>query len=177
MALEQFNGVAPVLMQGVWVHPQATIIGACTLHEDVGIWPQAVLRGDVNTIEVGARTNIQDGVVVHVTHESEQSRGAPVIIGAEVTVGHQAVLHGCIIEDACLIGMGAIVLDHAHVETEVMVGAGSLVPPGKVLQSGWLYLGSPVKAVRRLSEQERQFLRYSAQHYVELKDKYAQSGR
>lgn len=174
MALESFSHISPTLAERAWVHPQATVIGACTLHEDVSIWPQAVLRGDVNTIEIGARTNIQDGTVVHVTHEGAWGKGVPVAIGADVTVGHRAVLHGCTIEDACLIGMGAIVLDNAHIETEVMVGAGSLVPPGKVLKSGMLYLGSPAKPVRPLTDEERAFLRYSAAHYVVLKDRYSE---
>ncbi len=172
MAIERYLGHEPALAAGVWVHPQATVIGRCVLHEDVSVWPQAVLRGDVNTIEVGSGTNIQDGVVVHVTHESDVSRGAAVVIGAEVTVGHGAVLHGCTIGDRCLIGMGAIVLDHAHVEAETMIGAGALVPPGKRLAGGHLYVGSPAKPVRPLTDEERAFLRYSAQHYVQLKEHY-----
>ena len=168
MAIEAFERIMPVIGEGSWVAPQATVIGRCTLGREVSIWPQAVLRGDVNTIEVGDRTNIQDGAVVHVTHESPFTRGAATRIGADVTVGHNATLHGCTIEDECLIGMNAVVLDGAVVQRHVMVGAHALVPPGKVLESGWLYVGAPVRAVRRLTEEEIAFFRYSARHYVEL---------
>jgi len=155
-----------------WVDESAVVIGRCDLGEEVSIWPNATLRGDVNDIKIGDRSNIQDGVVVHTTHESAVSKGSKCIVGKDVTVGHNAVLHGCVIEDECLIGMGAVVLDNAVVQKHVLVGANSLVPPGKVLESGYLYVGSPVKKVRPLTEDEKAFFKYSAEHYVELKNEY-----
>lgn len=172
MSIRQYQGISPKISDSAWVDESAVVIGKCVLHKDVGIWPNATLRGDVNDIEIGARSNIQDGSVVHTTHESEISKGSKCIVGQDVTVGHNAVLHGCIIEDECLIGMGAVVLDNAVVQKHVLVGANSLVPPGKVLESGYLYVGSPVKQARALTEKEIAFFKYSAEHYVKLKNEY-----
>jgi carbonic anhydrase/acetyltransferase-like protein (isoleucine patch superfamily) len=131
------------------------------------------VRGDVESITIGDDTNIQDGSVLHVTHYGKfTDRGYPLTIGKGVTVGHRAIVHACTIGDYCLIGMGAIIMDDAVVEDYVMLGAGSLVPSGKVLESGHLYVGSPVKLVRPLKDSERDFLVYSSQHYVTLKNKY-----
>jgi carbonic anhydrase/acetyltransferase-like protein (isoleucine patch superfamily) len=173
MAIRTYKGIRPAMADSAWVDPSAQVIGRCELGEDVGIWPCAVLRGDVNDIQIGARSNIQDGAVVHTTHESERSKGSKTIVGCDVTVGHNAVLHGCIIEDECLIGMGAVVLDNAVVKKHVLVGANSLVPPGKVLESGYLYVGSPVKQARPLTDEEKAFFKYSAAHYVKLKNAFA----
>lgn len=163
----------PRLGQRVWVDPDASVIGQITLEDDVSIWPRSVLRGDVNRIEVGARTNIQDGTICHVTHDGRYTPGGiALVLGEDITVGHAAVLHACTIGDRCLIGMGAIVLDGATIEPDVMLGAGSLVSPGKRLESGWLYVGRPAAPVRRLKAQELEMLRYSAAHYVKLKDRY-----
>lgn len=172
MSIRQYQGVSPQLTASSWVDESAVVIGKCQLAEDVGIWPNATLRGDVNDIIIGERSNIQDGSVVHTTHESDISKGSKCIVGKDVTVGHNAVLHGCIIEDECLIGMGAVVLDNAVVQKHVLVGANSLVPPGKVLESGYLYVGSPVKKARPLTEKEISFFKYSAAHYVKLKNEY-----
>ena len=173
MAIRNYKGLVPSLAQSAWVDHSAQVIGQCELAEDVSIWPCAVLRGDVNAIKIGTRSNIQDGAVVHTTHESARSKGSKTIVGADVTVGHNAVLHGCIVEDECLIGMGAVVLDNAHVQKHVLIGANSLVPAGKVLESGYLYVGSPVKQLRALTEQEKSFFKYSAEHYVKLKNDFA----
>jgi len=163
----------PSLGQRVWIDPDASVIGQVELGDDVSIWPRTVLRGDVNRIEVGARTNIQDGTICHVTHDGRYTPGGiPLILGADITVGHAAVLHACNIGDRCLIGMGAIVLDGATIEADVMLGAGSLVSPGKRLESGWLYVGRPAAPVRPLKDRELEMLRYSASHYVKLKDRY-----
>ena len=163
----------PSLGQRVWIDPDATVIGQVALADDVSIWPRSVLRGDVNRIEVGARTNIQDGTICHVTHDGRYTPGGiPLILGQDITVGHAAVLHACTVGDRCLIGMGAVVLDGATIEADVILGAGSLVSPGKRLESGWLYVGRPAVPVRRLSEREFEMLRYSASHYVKLKDHY-----
>jgi len=176
MAIKAFETHSPRLAAGAWVAEEALVLGQCSLAEDVSVWPMAVLRGDVNRIEIGARTNIQDGVVVHVTHESEWSAGAATLIGADVTVGHNATLHGCTIEDEVLIGMNAVVLDGAVVPRHTIVGAHALVPPGKVLESGWLYVGAPVRKARPLTEREKAFFKYSAAHYVALKARHAGEG-
>jgi len=173
MAIRKFQHWMPVVAESAWVDESAVVIGRCQLGEDVSIWPNATLRGDVNVIQIGDRSNIQDGVVVHTTHESEMTKGSKCLVGQDVTIGHNAVLHGCIIEDECLIGMGAVVLDNAVIQKQVLVAANSLVPPNKVLESGFLYMGSPVKQVRPLTDQEKAFFQYSAAHYVDLKAVYA----
>jgi carbonic anhydrase/acetyltransferase-like protein (isoleucine patch superfamily) len=144
MRLKAYRDLEPRLGTGVYVAPTALVIGDVTLGDDVSIWPQAVLRGDVNFIRVGARTNIQDGTVVHVSRKSaSRTAGWPTIVGEDVVVGHKVVLHGCTIGNRCLVGIGAIVLDGVVVEDEVMIGAGSVVTPGKRLQSGGLYSARP----------------------------------
>ena len=149
-----------------------------TLGEDVSFWPGAVARGDVNFIRIGARTNIQDGAVLHVTHDGPYSPGgAPLLIGSDVTVGHGAILHACTVGDLCLIGMHATVLDGAIVERGAMIGAGALVPPGKRVGAGELWLGNPARMARRLGAREQEQLAYSAQHYVRLKDQYLAADR
>jgi carbonic anhydrase/acetyltransferase-like protein (isoleucine patch superfamily) len=156
-----------------FIHKTAVVIGDVRLAEDVSVWPLAVILGDIHSINIGARSNIQDGSVLHVTHASAfNPNGYPLSIGCDVTVGHNVTLHGCTIGNHCLIGMGAIVMDGAIVNDGVMIGAGSLVPPGKVLESGYLYVGSPVKKARLINDKEEKFLEYSPQNYVRLKDKY-----
>lgn len=165
--------ITPIIAEHVMIDPTAVVIGDVDLGTDVSIWPHAVVRGDVNYILIGAQTNIQDGSVLHVTHKSaEIPEGYPLVIGEQVTIGHNAVLHGCRIGDRVLIGMGAIILDGAVIENDVMIGAGSVVPPNKHLKSGWLYFGSPVKPIRSLSKEEKHALRKSAENYVELKNHY-----
>lgn len=174
--LQVFNSISPDLGRGVYVAESALVIGDVILGDDVSIWPTTVVRGDVNRIEIGAETNIQDGCVLHVTHKTkDRPEGFPLIIGRGVTVGHRVVLHGCSIGDLCLIGIGAIVMDGAVVEDRVMVGAGTLVPPGKNLESGYLYVGSPARPARPLREAELQFLEISKAGYVRLKNAYMQS--
>ncbi len=169
-----FLHATPALGARVYVDPAATVIGEVVLGDDVSIWPGAVLRGDVNSICVGARTSIQDGSIVHVSHDGPYTRpgGFPTRIGSDTTVGHGVILHGCTVGDFCLIGMRATVLDGATVEDFGFVGAGALVPSGKTVGSGELWLGNPARCVRRLSEREMESLRYSAAHYVRLKDSY-----
>ncbi|MGC4028685.1 MAG: gamma carbonic anhydrase family protein [Steroidobacteraceae bacterium] len=165
---------SPLVGERVYIDPAATVIGDVHLGDDTSIWPGTVLRGDVNFIRIGARTSIQDGSVVHVTHDGPFTRpgGFPTIVGNDTTVGHKVTLHGCRIGDFCLIGMGAIVLDGATVEDFGFVGAGALVASGKTVGSGELWLGNPARCARRLTERELESLRYSAAHYVRLKDKY-----
>ena len=172
-SVRPFKGILPTLGARAYVDPAATVIGDVVLGDDVSIWPGAVLRGDVHYIRVGARSNVQDGAVVHVTHDGPYSPGGfPTLIGEGVTIGHGAVIHACTIEDYCLIGMHATVLDGAVVKKYGFVGAGSLVPPGKVVGEGELWLGNPAQCVRRLSDKQIEQLHYSADHYVRLKDTY-----
>lgn len=173
MAREAFEGNVPQLGQRVYVADTALVIGDVHLDDDVSIWPGAVVRGDVNHIHIGAGTNVQDGCVLHVTHPGPHTAGGfALTIGQSVTLGHQVVAHGCQIGDRCLIGIGAIVMDGAVLEDEIILGAGALVPPGKYLQGGYLYVGVPARQIRPLNEEERQFLRYSADHYIQLKNRY-----
>jgi carbonic anhydrase/acetyltransferase-like protein (isoleucine patch superfamily) len=166
-------GYQPRLGKRVWIDPDATVIGQVNLGDDSSIWPRAVLRGDVNSISIGQRTNIQDGTICHVTHDGPYSPGGfPLVLGEDITVGHAAILHACRIGNRCLIGMGAMVMDGAVIEDDVMLAAGSLVSPGKHLKAGWLYRGRPAEPVRELTEKELEMLRYSAAHYVRLKDRY-----
>lgn len=176
MSIRAYLDHTPSLGQGVYIDADATVIGRVSLGADVSVWPQAVLRGDVNTIQVGDRSNIQDGVVCHVTHDGPYTPGGhPLVIGRDVTVGHGAILHACTIHDRVLIGMGAIVLDGAVIESDVMVAAGALVSPGKRLASGFLYRGQPAIQARPLTDQEIDALKYSAEHYVRVKDRFLSS--
>lgn len=173
MSIRPFLNQLPHLGLDVYVDPQAAVIGDVVLGDHTSVWPMAVIRGDVNRIEIGAACNIQDAAILHVTHDGDYTPGGrPLRLGYGVTVGHQAVLHACQVDDFCLIGMGALVLDGVHIEHHVMLGAGSVVPPGKVLKSGHLYLGNPARLSRPLSEQEMEQLEYSPQHYIRLKNKY-----
>jgi carbonic anhydrase/acetyltransferase-like protein (isoleucine patch superfamily) len=173
VSIRDFETIRPTIAASAYVDETALVIGAVTLAEDVSLWPGVVARGDVNFIEVGVRTNIQDGTILHVSHDSEFAPGGfPLRIGAGITVGHQAILHGCTIEDRCLIGMAATIMDGAVVRAGAIVGAGSLVPPGHELEGGYLWVGSPARRVRALRAQETAFLDYSAQHYVELKNRH-----
>ena len=177
MNVRPYRGVLPVLGERVYIDPAAVVIGRVTLGDDVSVWPTAVVRGDVHRIEVGARCSIQDGSVLHVTHDGPYAPGGrALLIGADVTVGHRVTLHACTVGNACLIGMGAILLDNVEVEDFVMIGAGALVPPGKRLESRGLYVGSPVKRARELTSREVEFLTYSAAHYVKVKNDYLAAG-
>ncbi|CAM2968143.1 gamma carbonic anhydrase family protein [Vibrio rarus] len=172
-SLRNFKGISPTIGAGVYIDDSAVIVGDVQIGKDSSIWPQVAARGDVNHIHIGTRTNIQDGSVLHVTHKNPANpNGYPLIIGDEVTVGHLVMLHGCIIKDRVLVGMNSTILDGAVIESDVFIGAGSLVPPNKVLQSGYLYVGRPVKQVRALTEDEMAFLAKSADNYVQNKNDY-----
>lgn len=176
-AIRSYLDHRPELGERVYVDPAATVIGRVKLGEDVSIWPNAVIRGDVNRITLCARTNIQDGSICHVTHDGPYTRGGlPLVVGEDVTVGHGAILHACTIGERCLVGMGALVMDGAVLGDDVMLAAGSLVPPGKKLEPGHLYRGRPAERVRALNDEELEILRYSAAHYVKLKDRYLWMG-
>jgi len=173
MTIRSFQGVQPVIGRSVYIDETALVIGDVTIGDDSSVWPMTVVRGDVNKITIGGNTNIQDGSVLHVTHgHQENPEGFALHVGNNVTVGHKVILHACVIEDNCLIGMGSTIMDGAVVHSHVLVGAGSLVSPGKELESGFLYLGSPVKRLRPLTPEERAWIDYSASHYVKLKNRY-----
>jgi len=171
--IREFEGIRPQIGDECYIAESAELIGDVVLGEHSSVWPQTVIRGDVNRIRIGHSTNIQDGSVLHVSHAGEYNpEGGPLIIGDRVTVGHKALLHACRIGDECLIGMGSIIMDDCIVEDRVMVGAGSLLPPGKRLESGYLYLGNPCRRLRALSPRELDYLTYSAEHYVRLKNRH-----
>lgn len=173
MNIRPFLDRHPVLADGVYVDPAAHVIGDVGIGADSSIWPCAVVRGDVNRITIGARSNIQDGTIIHVTHDGPYTPGGiETVIGDDVTIGHGAIIHACTIEDACLIGMHATVMDGAIVRRHGFLGAGAVLPPGKEVASGELWLGSPARRVRELSAEQIQALYYSASQYVRLKDQY-----
>ncbi len=169
MDIRPFGGHIPQLASDSFVDKTAVLIGDIVLEAESSVWPLCVLRGDVNTIRIGCRSNIQDGSVLHVSHPTAaKPAGSPLVIGNEVTIGHRAMLHGCTIGSRVLVGMGTIVLDDAEIGSDTVIGAGSLVPPRKRLAGGFLYMGAPVRQIRALTEAEREHLRYSAGHYVKL---------
>ncbi|GGF09943.1 gamma carbonic anhydrase family protein [Pseudoalteromonas gelatinilytica] len=177
MTIRSYKGITPTYDNSVYIDESSVLVGDITLGKDSSVWPLVAARGDVNYIRIGERTNIQDGSVLHLTRASESNPdGYPLIIGDDVTVGHKVMLHGCQLGNRILVGMGAIVMDNAIVEDDVIIGGGSLVPPNKRLESGYLYVGSPVKQARPLTEQERAFLKVSADNYVQLKDEYLAEG-
>lgn len=164
----------PQIGARVYVDLAACVIGDVVLGDDVSVWPFTVIRGDVNFVRIGARTNVQDGTVIHVSHDGPHARrgGFATVIGSDCTIGHKAIIHACQIADACLVGMGAVVLDGAVIEQHGFLGAGALLPPGKRVGAGEMWLGSPAKFARKLSDAEIEALFYSAGHYVKLKDEY-----
>ena len=171
--IRSYLDMQPQIDNSCYVDDMAVVIGDVILHEQVSVWPFAVIRADVNRIRIGARSNIQDHCMLHVSHKTAaKPDGSPLVIGEDVTVGHHVNLHGCTIGNRVLVGINSIVLDDAIIEDDVMIGAGSLVPPRKRLASGYLYLGSPVQQIRPLTEKEREFLLYSASHYVRLMKSY-----
>jgi carbonic anhydrase/acetyltransferase-like protein (isoleucine patch superfamily) len=174
--IRKYNNKVPKLGKNVYVDEAAIVIGDVEIGDDASIWPTTVLRGDMHFIRIGQRTSIQDGSICHITHDGQFAPGGfPLIVGDDVTIGHQAVLHGCTIHDKCLIGMQSLILDGAVIESNVVLGAGSLVSPGKVLESGYLYVGRPAVQKRKLTTSEIEFMLYSAQNYVDLKNTYLTS--
>jgi len=171
--IQTFQNKTPQLAQSTYVHASATIIGDVRIGENSSVWPSVVIRGDINFILIGKNTNIQDLSMLHVNHKSiDDPEGSPLIIGDNVTIGHMVILHGCTIEDECLIGMGSIVMDKVVVQKHVLLAAGSLVPEGKVLESGYLYVGRPARRVRALTAEEITHFKYSSTNYVSLKNQY-----
>jgi carbonic anhydrase/acetyltransferase-like protein (isoleucine patch superfamily) len=173
MTIAAYLGITPTLAERVLVHASAQVIGDVTIGDDSSVWCNTVLRGDVNRIVIGRCSNIQDLTMGHISHKTAaKPDGSPLVIGDYVTVGHSVILHGCTIGNECLIGMGSIIMDDAVISDRVMIGAGSLVSPGKVLKSGMLYMGHPAVAVRELTPDEIAYLKYSAEHYVRVKNDY-----
>ena len=171
--IRSFQGKNPQIADGAWIDGTAVVIGEVTIGARSSVWPLCVIRGDIHRIEIGEQTNIQDGTVLHVSHDSRfMPGGAPLIIQDRVTVGHQVVLHGCEIRDLCLVGIGSRVLDRAVLEPNTMLGAGSLVPPGKVLESGYLWVGTPVQRMRPLKDRELEYLEYVAGNYAKLANEH-----
>ena len=165
----EFLNRTPQFDETVFVAPSADIIGDVKIGKESSVWFNVTIRGDVNFIRIGERSNVQDNVCIHVMNQT-----GPTIIGDEVTIGHGAVVHGCTIEDRVLIGMNATVLDKAVVQSDVIIAAGTLVPPNKTLESGYLYMGSPAKAIRKLSDEEIQSIRQYSANYVKYLRAYQQ---
>lgn len=178
MAIRSFKNFTPKIGDKVFIDPTALVIGNVEIGQDSSIWPMVVLRGDVNAIRIGKRTSIQDGTVCHVTHDGPFDPGGyRLTVGDNVTVGHKAILHGCRIEKNCLIGMGAVVMDGAIIKEHVIIGANSLVPPGRELEGGYLWVGSPARKIRKLTEEELEFFEYSANNYVHIKNEHLQHNK
>ncbi len=171
--IRSYLDTQPKIDSTCYIDDLSVIIGDVSLAENVSVWPFAVIRGDVNSIKIGRNSNVQDHCMLHVSHKNDSKpNGSPLIIGEDVTIGHHVTLHGCTIGNRVLVGINTVILDDVIIQDDVMIGAGSLVPPRKVLESGYLYVGSPVQKVRPLTEKEREFLPYSARHYIKVANNY-----
>lgn len=174
MNIRSFEGHTPVFGLSTYIDPSAVIIGDVEIGDESSVWPLSVVRGDIHRIRIGSKSSVQDGSVLHVTHDGPYNPGGfPLLIGDEVTIGHQVTLHGCTLGNRILVGMSSTVMDGAVVEDEVVVGAGSLVTPGKVLERGHLYVGRPARKMRALSSQEIDYFEYTAEQYVKLAARYS----
>lgn len=172
-SLRSFEGNQPQIGEQVFIDRSAIIIGDVTIGDDSSVWPLTVIRGDMHAIKIGQRTSIQDGTVCHITHAGPYNPdGWPLTVGDDCTIAHSVTLHGCTVGNRVLVGMGSIIMDGAIVEDNVVIGANSLVPPGKTLTSGHLYVGSPARQVRPLTEQEIAYFTYSSNNYCALKDRF-----
>ena len=173
MTLRSYNGKQPEIASSAYIDEAALVIGDVTIGADSSIWPMSVLRGDVHSIKIGERTNIQDACVCHVTHDGLYTPGGfPLQVGNDVTVGHRVTLHACTVGDLCLIGMSATIMDGAIIGPKSIIAAAALVPTGMELEGGYLYVGVPVKKVRALTDRELESLEYSARHYVDVKNNH-----
>lgn len=172
MNLRPYKGIIPRIASSAYIDPAAVVIGDVEIGEDSSIWPCTVVRGDVHRIRIGARSNVQDGAILHVAHEGPYSPGYPLLIGDDVTIGHAAIVHACVVGDGCLIGMNATILDGAVIGKHSLIGAGATVSPGKQVGEGELWVGSPARYTRKLSDDEIERLHYSARQYVLLKNDY-----
>ena len=173
MNIRSHAGLCPTIAAGAYIDPASVVIGNVEIGEGSSVWPMAVIRGDIHRIRIGERTSVQDGSVLHVTHAGPYNPdGFPLIIGDDVTIGHKVMLHGCTIGSRILIGMAAVIMDGVVVNDDVIVGAGTLVPPGKNLESGYLYMGNPVRQVRPLTDKELKYFHYTAKRYADLAAEY-----
>ncbi|MCK4865388.1 MAG: gamma carbonic anhydrase family protein [Gammaproteobacteria bacterium] len=173
MTIRNFEHKTPDIHATTFIDETALVLGNVKIGENSSIWPLTVIRGDVNRIVIGNNTNIQDNSVLHVTHDSPYNPGGfDLKIGDNVTVGHRVILHGCRVENSCLIGMAATIMDGAVIESHNLIGAGSLVTPNKHLESGYLWMGSPIRKVRKLNDEEIKSIEYSALNYVKLKNQH-----
>ena len=173
MNIRSHAGQHPRIAVGVYIDPASVVIGDVEIGEGSSVWPMTVIRGDIHRIRIGKRTSVQDGSVLHVTHAGPYNLdGFPLIIGDDVTIGHRVMLHGCTIGNRILVGMAAVIMDGAVINDEIIVGAGTLVPPGKVLESGFLYIGNPVRQVRALTEKELKYFQYTSKRYSDLAAEY-----
>ena len=171
--IRSYLDTTPQIDESCYIDPMGIVVGDVVLAENVSVWPFAVIRGDGNSIRSGKNSKVQDHAMLHVSHKkADKPNGSPLIIGEDVTIGHHVTLHGCTIGNRVLIGINSIILDDVIIPNDVMIGAGTLVPPGKVLESGWLYVGSPAKKARPLTEKEMAFLTYSAHNYVKVSENY-----
>jgi carbonic anhydrase/acetyltransferase-like protein (isoleucine patch superfamily) len=176
VSIRQYQGKVPRIHPRAYIDPDAVVIGDVCIAQDASVWPCAVLRGDVGAIIIGPGTSIQDGSVLHMTHDGPYHPGGrDLIIGSGVTVAHKVVLHACTVGDYCLIGMGAVIMDDVVIGDQAIIGAGALVPPGKIIPPGTLWKGNPARQARELTEAEIEQLHYSADHYVRLKDSYQEN--
>ena len=169
MSIRSHAGQHPKVAADVYIDPDSVVIGDVEIGEGSSVWPMTVIRGDIHRIRIGKRTSVQDGSILHVTHAGPYNPdGFGLIIGDDVTIGHKAMLHGCTIGNRILIGMTAVIMDGVQVNDEVIIAAGTLVPPGKVLESGYLYMGNPVRQARALTDKELKFFHYTSKRYVDL---------
>jgi carbonic anhydrase/acetyltransferase-like protein (isoleucine patch superfamily) len=176
MSIRSHRNKQPRIAKNAYVDPTAVVIGDVEIGEHSSVWPLTVIRGDIHRIRIGMRTSVQDGSVLHVTHAGPYNPdGFPLLVGDDVTIAHKVMLHGCTIGNRVLVGMAAVIMDGAVVEDEVVIGAGTLVPPGKVLSSGYLYLGNPARQVRPLTEKEMSFFNYTSKRYVDLAAEYLEA--
>ena len=167
MPIYELDGKVPVIGNGVWIAPDAHVVGEVVLGDDVGLWFGTVIRGDTSLITVGNGTNVQDGTMLHSDY------GVPLTIGEHCTIGHHAILHGCTVGNRVLVGMGATVLNQAVIGDECVIGANALVTEGKVFEAGSLIVGSPARAVKTLDPDKRAFLKASADHYIANAHRFA----
>ena len=173
MKINAYKNHLPTIHESAYIDDSAKIIGDVIVGKDSSIWAMTTMRGDVAKITIGERTNIQEGCILHGSPKCDFYKDDfPVVIGNDVSIGHGVILHGCKIGDKCLIGIGTIILDGAEIESEIIIAAGSLVPPNKKLQSGYLYVGSPVKQMRALTETEKKHLAFNADYYLKLKNDF-----